>query len=76
MEVWIVHFVDEWEQFVFSSAEKAYNCIVDGLYEDFDADDRVDKMKEQLATDYNDYPCEFGIEDYAYAKMVVVDEYC
>ena len=76
MKVWIVHFVDDWEQYVFSSAEKAYNCIVDRLYESFDTDDGVDKMKEKLTADYNNYPDGFGVEDYASAEMVEVDEYC
>ena len=76
MKIWIVRFINEFDQYVFSSAEKAYNCILDGIKEDFGADDGVDKIIDELYEDYEKYPSQFGVEDYAYAEMEIVDEYC
>lgn len=76
MKVWIVHFVNDFSQYVFSSAEKAYKCIFDGISEDFDEDDGVDKIVDELNEDYHLDPSYFGISDYAYAEMEIVDDYC
>ena len=75
MKVWIVHFVDDWEQYVFSSAEKAYNCMVDGLYELNPYYNDVDGMKRELDEDYERDNENFGIQDYAEAEAKDVDEY-
>lgn len=74
--VWIVHFVNDFSQYVFSSAEKAYNCMLDSIHDDFDKDDEIDKIKEELYEDYTNSPSNFGVYDYAYAEMEIVDEYC
>lgn len=76
MVVWIVHFVNDFSQYVFSSAEKAYKCILDGISEDFDEDDGVDKIIDELNEDYHSDVSYFGVSDYAYAEMEIVDEYC
>ena len=76
MKVWIVHFVNDFEQYVCSSAEKAYNCILDGIGNDFDEDDEIDRIIDELNEDYRSDVSYFGVEDYAYAEMEVVDKYC
>lgn len=76
MEVWIVHFINDFSQYVFSSAEKAYKCIFDGISEDFDEDDGVVEIVDELNGEYHLDPSHFGVSDYAYAEMETVDEYC
>lgn len=76
MKVWIVHFVGDWEEYVFSSAEKAYNCIVDGLHELSPNYNDLHGMRNELDEDYKRDNENFGIQNYADAEAKEVDEYC
>ena len=76
MKVWIVHFVDDWEQYVFSSAEKAYNCIVDRLHELNSYYYDLHEMRKELDEDYERDNENFGIQNYTDAEAKEVDKCC
>ena len=76
MKVWRVFFDGSYRHFLFSTAEKAYQFILNEIDNDFDEDDNIEQIKANLKKEYEEYPSSFGVEDYAYAEMEIVDAYC
>ena len=73
-EVWIVSFVDYHDRAVFSTAEKAYNCIVEELnYNSMFSDKVRQELLDELAADYIESPDNFGVTDFGWVEKIEVD---
>ena len=61
-KVWLVQLTAQ-EPEIYGTAQKAYEAIRDFIEKNYDADDDVDQMLEELAEEYMNYPTSFGVED-------------